>query len=73
MWYNVVFFSVVLGQDCIIFIEDFSITKTPSDNGKKFYIYSPSSQGIYQESLLQFFLPVLNNVNQLQNFSDFFI
>ncbi|CAG2205677.1 WDR11 [Mytilus edulis] len=33
-----------LGQDSIIFIEDFSITKTPSDNGKKFYICSPSSQ-----------------------------
>jgi hypothetical protein len=49
------FFSVVLGQDCIIFIEDFSITKTPSDNGKKFYICSPSSQGIYQENLLRFF------------------
>ncbi|XP_053406773.1 WD repeat-containing protein 11-like [Mercenaria mercenaria] len=31
-----------LGQDCIVFIDDFSITKTPSSNGKKFYISSPS-------------------------------
>ncbi|OWF51700.1 WD repeat-containing protein 11-like isoform X2 [Mizuhopecten yessoensis] len=33
-----------LGQDCIVFVDDFSITKTPSSNGKKFYISSPSSQ-----------------------------
>lgn len=33
-----------LGQDCIVFIEDFSITKIPSDNGKKFYICSPTNQ-----------------------------
>ncbi|XP_071090050.1 WD repeat-containing protein 11-like isoform X1 [Haliotis cracherodii] len=33
-----------LGQDCIVFIDDFTITKTPSSNGKKFYIFSPSSQ-----------------------------
>lgn len=32
-----------LGQDCILFIDDFSITKTPSSNGKKFYISSPSA------------------------------
>ncbi|KAL4232352.1 WD repeat-containing protein 11 [Mactra antiquata] len=35
----------ILGQDCIVFIDDFSITKTPSSNGKKFYISSPSSSG----------------------------
>ncbi|KAL5022239.1 hypothetical protein ScPMuIL_001394 [Solemya velum] len=34
-----------LGQDCIVFIDDFSITKIPSSNGKKFYISSPSNQG----------------------------
>ncbi|KAK3585480.1 hypothetical protein CHS0354_003328 [Potamilus streckersoni] len=33
-----------LGQDCIVFIDDFSITRVPSSNGKKFYISSPSSQ-----------------------------
>ncbi|XP_052771962.1 WD repeat-containing protein 11-like [Mya arenaria] len=32
-----------LGQDCIVFIDDFSITKTPSSNGKKFYISSPTA------------------------------
>ncbi|XP_005089399.1 WD repeat-containing protein 11 [Aplysia californica] len=31
-----------LGQDCIIFISDFTINKTPSSNGKKFYISNPS-------------------------------
>ncbi|GFO31567.1 WD repeat-containing protein 11 [Plakobranchus ocellatus] len=31
-----------LGQDCIIFINDFTINKTPSSNGKKFYISNPS-------------------------------
>lgn len=31
-----------LGQDCIVFIDDFTITKTPVSNGKKFYISSPS-------------------------------
>ncbi|XP_041368583.1 WD repeat-containing protein 11-like [Gigantopelta aegis] len=36
---NVVF----LGQDCIVFIDDFMINKTPSSNGKKYYIFSPSS------------------------------
>ena len=35
----------VLGQDCIVFIDDFMINKTPSSNGKKFYIFSPSSHG----------------------------
>lgn len=34
-----------LGQDCIIFVDDFSVTKVPSSNGKKFYISSPSAQG----------------------------
>ncbi|XP_050396083.2 WD repeat-containing protein 11 [Patella vulgata] len=38
---NVVF----LGQECIVFIDDFTITKTPSSNGKKYYISSPSSHG----------------------------
>ncbi|KAL3863810.1 hypothetical protein ACJMK2_005541 [Sinanodonta woodiana] len=33
-----------LGQDCIVFIDDFSVTKVPSSNGKKFYISSPSNQ-----------------------------
>lgn len=32
-----------LGSDCIVFIDDFSVTKTPSSNGKKFFISSPSS------------------------------
>ncbi|XP_064605109.1 WD repeat-containing protein 11-like [Liolophura sinensis] len=34
-----------LGQDCIVFIHDFTITRVPSSNGKKFYISSPSSPG----------------------------
>lgn len=35
-----------LGQDCIIFVNDFTITKTPSSNGKKYYISNPSTQGM---------------------------
>ncbi|CAG5129448.1 unnamed protein product [Candidula unifasciata] len=31
-----------LGQDCIVFVSDFTINKTPSSNGKKFYISNPS-------------------------------
>ncbi|CAH1783668.1 unnamed protein product [Owenia fusiformis] len=33
-----------LGSDCILFVDDFNISKAPSSNGKKFYISSPSSQ-----------------------------
>ncbi|XP_013381759.1 WD repeat-containing protein 11 isoform X1 [Lingula anatina] len=33
-----------LGQDCIVFIDDFSVVKVPSSNGKKFFVSSPSSQ-----------------------------
>ncbi|GAB1607865.1 WD repeat-containing protein 11-like isoform X2 [Argonauta hians] len=39
-----------LGQDCIIFVDDFSVTKLPSSNGKKFYISSPSAQGSNRSS-----------------------
>ncbi|XP_025096054.1 WD repeat-containing protein 11-like [Pomacea canaliculata] len=39
-----------LGQDCIIFVNDFTITKTPSSNGKKFYISNPSTQGMPRSS-----------------------
>ncbi|XP_052225390.1 WD repeat-containing protein 11-like isoform X2 [Dreissena polymorpha] len=39
-----------LGQDSIVFIDDFSITKTPSSNGKKFYISSPSAGNSKGES-----------------------
>ncbi|CAL1537683.1 unnamed protein product [Lymnaea stagnalis] len=31
-----------LGQDSIIFVSDFTINKSPSSNGKKFYISNPS-------------------------------
>ncbi|XP_059139612.1 WD repeat-containing protein 11-like [Physella acuta] len=31
-----------LGQDSIIFVTDFNINKSPSSNGKKFYISNPS-------------------------------
>lgn len=33
-----------LGQDCVLFVDDFSLSKVPSSNGKKFYLSSPSSQ-----------------------------
>ena len=36
---------LVLGQDCIVFVDDFSVAKVPSSNGKKYYISSPTSQG----------------------------
>ncbi|KAK7498382.1 hypothetical protein BaRGS_00010336, partial [Batillaria attramentaria] len=39
-----------LGQDCIIFVNDFTITKTPSSNGKKYYISNPSTQGMSRSS-----------------------
>ncbi|XP_076467443.1 WD repeat-containing protein 11-like [Babylonia areolata] len=39
-----------LGQDCIIFVNDFIITKTPSSNGKKYYISNPSTQGMSRSS-----------------------
>ena len=35
----------VIGQDCIVFVDDFAINKVPSSNGKKYYISSPASQG----------------------------
>ncbi|XP_074640587.1 WD repeat-containing protein 11-like isoform X2 [Tubulanus polymorphus] len=34
-----------LGSDCVVFINDFSLSKCPTSNGKKFYISSPSSSG----------------------------
>ena len=33
-----------LGQDCVLFVDDFSLSKVPVSNGKKFYISSPTSQ-----------------------------
>ncbi|XP_077991912.1 WD repeat-containing protein 11-like isoform X2 [Glandiceps talaboti] len=33
----------LLGQDCILFVNDFSVSKPPSSNGKKFYIESTPS------------------------------
>ncbi|XP_071948596.1 WD repeat-containing protein 11-like [Antedon mediterranea] len=33
----------LLGNDCILFVNDFSIAKAPSSNGRKFYITCPSS------------------------------
>jgi len=33
-----------LGQDCVIFVDDFSLSKAPSSAGRKFYISSPTSQ-----------------------------
>lgn len=51
--YNKTIFIAVLGQECIVFVEDFSVTKTPSSNGKKFFISSPSSQGRLSHSLNQ--------------------
>ncbi|XP_064630114.1 WD repeat-containing protein 11-like isoform X2 [Lineus longissimus] len=32
-----------LGQDCIVFVEDFTASKLPSSQGKKFYISSPGN------------------------------
>ncbi|XP_041477434.1 WD repeat-containing protein 11-like [Lytechinus variegatus] len=34
----------LLGNDCILFVNDFSAAKPPSSNGKKFYITTPSPQ-----------------------------
>ncbi|XP_033632855.1 WD repeat-containing protein 11-like isoform X3 [Asterias rubens] len=31
----------LLGNDCILFVNDFSINKSPSSNGRKFYITTP--------------------------------
>ena len=38
--------SAVIGHDSILFVDDFSITKVPSSNGKKYYISSPATQGM---------------------------
>ncbi|XP_071485424.1 WD repeat-containing protein 11-like [Diadema antillarum] len=38
----------LLGNDCILFINDFSAARAPSSNGKKFYITTPSPQGSSQ-------------------------
>ncbi|XP_022080580.1 WD repeat-containing protein 11-like isoform X4 [Acanthaster planci] len=35
----------LLGNDCILFLNDFSITKQPSSNGRKFYITVPGTSG----------------------------
>jgi len=36
-------FFAVLCSDCILFVEDFTLSKVPSSNGRKFYISSPRS------------------------------
>lgn len=36
-------FVLVLASDCILFVDDFNVHKTPSSNGRKFYISNPSS------------------------------
>jgi hypothetical protein len=36
-------FFVVLCSDCILFVDDFTLSKVPSSNGRKFYISSPRS------------------------------
>ena len=36
--------SAGLGNDCILFINDFSAAKAPSSNGKKFFITTPTPQ-----------------------------
>lgn len=36
-------FFLVLASDCILFVDDFNVHKTPSSNGRKFYISNPSS------------------------------
>ena len=41
----------VIGQDCIVFIDDFTVSKTPSSNGRKYYISSPSVQGLFHFKL----------------------
>ncbi|XP_072042557.1 WD repeat-containing protein 11-like isoform X2 [Amphiura filiformis] len=33
----------LLGTDCILFLSDFSISKAPSSNGRKFYITTPNA------------------------------
>ncbi|XP_038045535.1 WD repeat-containing protein 11-like isoform X5 [Patiria miniata] len=35
----------LLGNDCILFLNDFSINKSPSSNGRKFYITTPGTSG----------------------------
>lgn len=34
-------FFAVLCSDCILFVDDFTLSKVPSSNGRKFYISSP--------------------------------
>ena len=36
---------LVLGQDCIVIVDDFAVSKVPSSNGKKYFISSPGAQG----------------------------
>ena len=34
----------VLGADCILFVDDFSVHKQPTQNGRKFYISCPGTK-----------------------------
>jgi hypothetical protein len=36
-------FRAVLCSDCLLFVDDFTLGKVPSSNGRKFYISSPRS------------------------------
>ena len=40
-----------MGQDCILFVSDFAISKPPSSNGKKFYIDSTPTAGSSSTSI----------------------
>ena len=46
---RILFVIAVLGNDCILFINDFSAAKPPSSNGKKFFITTPSPQTTNQQ------------------------
>lgn len=40
---KILFLSLVLGNDCVVLVEDFTLNKVPSSNGRKFYVSSPSA------------------------------
>lgn len=40
-----------LASDCILFVDDFNLTKVPSSNGRKFFVSNPSSTLGSQQSL----------------------
>ena len=55
----------VIGQDCIVFVDDFSVSKTPSSNGRKFYISTPTTPGVYQQKDKYLSISICSHANHL--------